>query len=179
MKNFLFAALMLIVNALHSQVLIHAHNDYEKKEPLFNAIRNKAFAIEADVYLVDGKLMVAHDRKDIRPERTLQAMYLDPLDSLFAKHKGSVSADKKYKPVLVVDIKSDGEKAIATLIAMISRHQKNFDRRVNPMAVEILISGDRGPVSSWRAYPAFIKFDGRPTEEYDIATLSRVLTISE
>ena len=71
MKIFLFTAFLLVINQLHAQVLIHAHNDYEKPEPLFNAIREKAFAIEADVYLVNGQLAVAHDRKDINIARGL------------------------------------------------------------------------------------------------------------
>ena len=44
------------------QPLIHAHNDYAKPEPLFNALCNKAFSIEADVYPGDS-LFVAHDKK--------------------------------------------------------------------------------------------------------------------
>src|SRR5687768_13787 len=71
MKHLLFAAFLLLTGELVAQVLIHSHNDYEKPEPLFAALREKAFAIEADVYLVNGQLAVAHDRKDIDPKRNL------------------------------------------------------------------------------------------------------------
>ena len=57
----------------------HAHNDYEHARPLLDALDHGFCGVEADIYLVDGKLLVAHDRKDLRPERTLQALYLDPL----------------------------------------------------------------------------------------------------
>src|SRR5215475_1398103 len=57
----------------------HAHNDYEHKRPLLDALDHGFCSIEADIYLVDGQLLVAHDRRDVRPERTLQALYLDPL----------------------------------------------------------------------------------------------------
>ena len=36
-------------------------------------------SVEADIYLVDGALLVAHNRRDVKPERTLEALYLDPL----------------------------------------------------------------------------------------------------
>ena len=89
--KFTFAtAFLLIFNIVQGQVLIHSHNDYEKPEPLFNALRYEAFAIEADVYLVDGVLAVAHDRKDIAKNRTLTSLYLDPIDSLMRVNNGFV-----------------------------------------------------------------------------------------
>src|SRR5262249_28110050 len=57
----------------------HAHNDYEHKRPLFDALECRFCSVEADVWLVDGKLLVAHDRNQVKPERTLQSLYLDPL----------------------------------------------------------------------------------------------------
>src|ERR1700686_2617314 len=57
----------------------HAHNDYEHKRPLFDALDCGFCSVEADIWLVDGKLLVAHDRNQVKPERTLQALYLDPL----------------------------------------------------------------------------------------------------
>jgi hypothetical protein len=38
----------------------HAHNDYEHKRPLFDALDNGFTSVEADVFLVDGKLLVGH-----------------------------------------------------------------------------------------------------------------------
>src|SRR4051794_20826781 len=57
----------------------HAHNDYEHPRPLLDALDAGFCSVEADIYLVDGKLLVAHNRKDVRPDRTLQSLYLDPL----------------------------------------------------------------------------------------------------
>jgi len=179
MKTLIFAVLFLIINTLHSQVLIHSHNDYEKPQPLFNALRNHAFAIEADVHLVNGRLLVSHDRENVDPKRTLSSMYLDPLDSLFKQNKGWVSADKNYKPTLVVDIKADGELVIDLLIKLLARKPQTFDRKINPAAMQVIISGDRGAIAKWKTYPSTIMFDGRPSEVYDRNTLARVITISE
>ena len=57
----------------------HAHNDYEHARPLAEALERGFCSVEADVYLVEGRLLVAHDRKDVKPERTLASLYLDPL----------------------------------------------------------------------------------------------------
>jgi hypothetical protein len=179
MKFTFAAAFLLIINVVDGQVLIHSHNDYEKPEPLFNALRQKAFAIEADVYLVDGELAVAHDRKDITKHRTLTSLYLNPLDSLMRLNSGFVSTDKTYLPVLVVDIKADGQKVLAELVKLSNKYPRIFDRKTNQHALYILVSGDRGQIDKWKSYPRSIRFDGRPSEVYDQKALAKVVTISE
>src|SRR5437660_742306 len=57
----------------------HAHNDYEHPRPLFDALDHRFGSVEADVFLVDGRLLVAHDPTELDPTRTLEALYLDPL----------------------------------------------------------------------------------------------------
>src|SRR5207244_7981145 len=57
----------------------HAHNDYEHKRPLQDALDHGFCSVEADVFLVDGQMLVGHDRKDLRPGRTLEKLYLEPL----------------------------------------------------------------------------------------------------
>src|SRR5256885_2951300 len=54
---------------------MHAHNDYEHPHPLFDALDAGARSVEADVFLVNGKLLVAHSWVDVRPERSLQSLY--------------------------------------------------------------------------------------------------------
>jgi hypothetical protein len=57
----------------------HAHNDYEHERPLHEALELGFCSVEADVHLVAGSLLVAHDLGDTDPERTLQSLYLGPL----------------------------------------------------------------------------------------------------
>src|SRR5207248_6446713 len=68
----------------------HAHNDYLHKRPLFEALERGFCSVEADIYLVDGKLLVAHERQMTRPERTLEALYLEPLRERVRKNGGRV-----------------------------------------------------------------------------------------
>src|SRR6266404_2613066 len=71
-------------------VRAHAHNDYEHARPLFDAIDRGFCSIEADVWLVDDQLLVAHDRKQAKLGRTLQALYLDPLRERVRRNGGRV-----------------------------------------------------------------------------------------
>ena len=73
----------------------HAHNDYDHTRPLFDALDCGFASIEADIHLVDGMLLVAHDKEDIRPERTLQSLYLDPLRK---RIKGNGGHDLLHRP---------------------------------------------------------------------------------
>src|SRR5438034_4524920 len=68
----------------------HAHNDYEHKRPLFDALDNGFCSVEADIYLVNGQLLVAHERFQAKPEKTLQSLYLDPLRERVKKNGGRV-----------------------------------------------------------------------------------------
>lgn len=172
----LFAITCLLCSA---QVRIHAHNDYQKPEPLTNALRNKVFSVEADIYLSDGKLLVAHDKNELAVAKTLDSFYLQPVIKLFHQHKGTISADNNYTTSLMIDIKENSEAVIAELIKLLAPHRSVFDRTVNAKAVQVVLSGGRGAVSKWSSYPSYIFFDGRPNEMYDSATLQRVAFISD
>src|SRR6188474_3673036 len=91
MKWLSFCLLFIFICFQTSAQLIHAHNDYQKPEPLTNALRHKAFSIEADIYLSDNRLLVAHDKKELATARTLDSLYLQPIIELFRQHEGSIS----------------------------------------------------------------------------------------
>lgn len=179
MKNLFFAICLFSVHFLAAQTSIHSHNDYEKPKPLITALENKALNVEADVYLENGVLLVAHERKEINPERTLKALYIDPIVKIFEANKGAISKDKSYKANLVIDIKEKGAEVIKALVTLIEPHRKYFDRKINPNAMQIVLSGDRTAIENWVSYPAYIQFDGRPYEQYDRATLDRLAFISD
>lgn len=153
----------------------HSHNDYEQPNPFHHAFDRGFRSIEADVWLVDGRLLVAHDLKDARPDRTLAALYLDPLRKELDRRgrwkKGP--ADRKLQ--LLIDVKSE---AAATLAALRTLLEGYPSLTGNP-AVTFAISGNRPPVEAYRDQPAYIHFDGRPGTAYDPAALARVALISD
>ncbi len=135
----------------------HAHNDYEHRRPLLDALDHGFSSVEADIFLVKGKLLVAHDFIRLRPERTLEKLYLDPLLARVRRHGGGVypsqkrAGDRGAKPAeftLLIDIKDNGEKTYAALHALLASKYAEMlttvrDGKVQKKAVTIVISGNR------------------------------------
>lgn len=180
MRSFsLLLALVVFCSLVNAQVKLHAHNDYEKPAPLTDALLNRVYSIEADVFLVKGQLLVAHTLKETSRKKTLSSLYIDPIVSAFKKHHGFISSDTSYAPSLMIDIKQNGTEALKALVQVIEPVKQYFDRSTNRHAVQIIISGDRGPSEEWKNYPSFIYFDGRPYEEYSAEALSKIAMVSD
>ena len=159
----------MFLNALLMSVTVlpmaHAHNDYVQKRPLVGALEQGFGSIEADVFLVNGELLVGHDRPDISPERTLKRMYLEPLAAQVKANGGTVYG-KKGELILLVDIKEDGAAVYEQLKKDLTPYHsiltKFDDKGLKRRAVTVILSGDR-PIEVLKAEPkrwAFI--DGRP-----------------
>lgn len=124
----------------------HAHNDYLHKWPLFDALDHGFTSVEADVFLVDGQVLVAHERSQLDPHRTLRRLYLDPLKSLAQQHGGRIWSDGPTL-TLLVDVKADGEAAYRALDQLLA----DYDDIVSSVrdgvwqtkAVTVVVSGDR------------------------------------
>ena len=139
----------------------HAHNDYEHKRPLFDALDHGFCSVEADIYLVDGKLLVAHDRGQVKPERTLQALYLDPLRERVRKNGGRVYANGP-ECTLLIDLKSDWRTIYPVLRDVLKEYSdilstfRSDARQTN--AITAIITGNRslemfnGEVVRYAAY---------------------------
>src|SRR3954447_24444741 len=92
----------------------HAHNDYEHARPLLDALDHGFCSVEADIWLTPEGLLIGHDRKDLRPGRTLQSLYLDPLRERIHANGGRVY---RGGPMfyLLIDVKTDAEATYAAL----------------------------------------------------------------
>ncbi|HEX3627195.1 MAG TPA: phosphatidylinositol-specific phospholipase C/glycerophosphodiester phosphodiesterase family protein [Verrucomicrobiae bacterium] len=84
----------------------HAHNDYEHHRPLFDALDNGFCSVEADIFLTNGQLLVAHTLADTRPARTLQSLYLEPLRTLVKENGGRVYSNGP-EFTLLIELKQD------------------------------------------------------------------------
>lgn len=124
----------------------HAHNDYRHHRPLLDALAHGFTSVEADVFLVDDQLLVAHDRHEIRAHRTLQALYLDPLRERIKRNGGSVYG-KPGRFILLIDFKTEAESTYALLHKVLSEYRECFtsftpDGR-QERAVLAVVSGNR------------------------------------
>jgi len=98
-----------------------AHNDNTQPRPLYDALEHGFTAVEADVFLVDGQLLLGHGRKDVVPGRTLASVYLDPLADLVERH-GRVYDDQSL--MLLVDVKSEAAPTYAALHDVLSGYDE-------------------------------------------------------
>ena len=69
---------------------VHSHNDYCQNVPFYTAYSARCASIEADIYLVNGELYVAHERDEITPVRTLRTLYLEPIRQQMKINGGKV-----------------------------------------------------------------------------------------
>ena len=182
MRNTLFSALLwLSLAAVPATVVvaqkIHAHNDYEKPQPFVNAYNHRADFIEADVWLRNGKLVVSHNTP--KPDApTLDSLYIQPIVKLFDENNGKPSPDRDYTFGLVIDVKENYAEVLPALLTLLQQHLTAFNRGANAKAVQVIISGERPPISSYFDY-SLLQFDGRPSEVYGEETLQKVALISD
>lgn len=153
---------------------VFAHNDYEGEVPFYTSYALQIGYIEADVFLQDGKLMVAHHQHEIRDDRTLEHLYLDPLRKVLARNKGFAYADTARALTLMIDLKTEG---VSTLNAIVKALSKHPTLMASP-TLQIMISGSVPDPGLWKQYPAFIYFDGRPGIQYSSEQWNRINMIS-
>lgn len=128
--------------------LAHSHNDYEQPRPLRDALALGFDSIEADVWLVDGRLLVAHEAAQVRPDRTFESLYLDPLRA-WVKLPGA-------RPlILLIDVKTE---AVATHAVLDTVLEKYPDLAAH---VHFIISGNRARDVMALQSPRRAAMDGR------------------
>jgi len=142
----------------------HAHNDYLHDRPLLDALDHGFTSVEADIFLVQGKLLVAHDVTSLSPKRTLAALYLDPLRERIRKHDGWIY-DKGRSLTLLVDIKSDAETTFAALHTLLAEYADMLttvaDGVLEPKGVTVVISGNRPQETITAQKLRYAGIDGR------------------
>lgn len=153
---------------------IFAHNDYVRAKPFYTAYELGVGYIEADVYLIDGKLLVAHQRREIDARRTLDSLYLKPLLEQVRKNGGSAYPDHGKQLTLMIDLKTEG---VPTLNALVAR-LKAYPSLLACSGLHFMISGNVPDPEVWKNYPSFITIDGRPGVSYTADQLDRVAMIS-
>lgn len=170
-----FQSISFAQPAIYTTANAHSHNDYEKPQPLTAAYNQQFGSIEADIFLKDDELYVAHTNDQLAQKRTLDAYYLKPLAALIKKNKGFAYADKKRHLQLMIDIKTE---AVSTLNKLIEQIKK-YPSLISCPTLKVVISGNRPEPSTFAALPAFIHFDAQFTVDYPDAALKKVEMYSD
>ncbi|GEO05730.1 hypothetical protein AAE02nite_33940 [Adhaeribacter aerolatus] len=121
----------------------HSHNDYWRSRPLLDALNQGFKSVEADVFLVDGALLVGHSKNELSPAKTLESMYLKPLQNIARENK------KLYQQpsvlYLYIDFKTEGKNTYESLVPVLARYQNLL---VNPLnksrsgMVRVILTGN-------------------------------------
>jgi glycerophosphoryl diester phosphodiesterase len=143
----------------------HAHNDYEHTRPLLDALAHGFCSVEADIWLTPEGLLVGHDRKDLRVDRTLQSLYLDPLRERVQANDGRVYRDGPAL-YLLIDVKTEAAQTYAALERVLAHYADILsvtrDGKFEAKAVTVVLSGNRAIDPIERQSLRYVGIDGRP-----------------
>jgi hypothetical protein len=163
-------------------VRAHAHNDYQHKRPLLDALECGFCSVEADVFLVDGELLVGHSRSGLRPDRTLAALYLEPLRQRARQNGGRLYADVPTC-LLFIDIKTEAESTYAVLHRLLERYADlatRFDGdSMTTNAITVIVSGHCPRAVIAAQSPRYAACDGLMPDLESGASPTLVPVISE
>lgn len=166
----------------------HAHNDYKHDRPLYDALDHGFASVEADIHLVDGRLYVAHDSDEIKPNRTLRSLYLEPLKRRIIQNAvlGTPYGGRVYPNgpqfTLFIDIKTEAVATYKVLSEMLAEYESIFttfdSNGRTDKAVIAIVSGNR-PRELMKSQPIrYAGYDGRLVDlkSDDPATLIPVIS---
>ena len=143
----------------------HSHNDYLHARPLADALAHGFRSVEADIWLTNGVLLVAHDLDKTEPGKTLQKLYLDPLRA-FVRTNAAMRSGLPL--MLLIDVKSEAEATYEVLRKVLNDYTDiltTFESNaVRTNAVMVVISGNRAETTMKSEPIRLAALDGRLTD---------------
>jgi alkaline phosphatase len=149
----------------------HSHNDYKNNIPFYRAYEKGFGSIEADVYAVNGRLMVAHDKKEISAKRSLKILYIDPLIEKFNR-------DPQRHLRLLIEIKEDYKAILPLVISELKPLEKYFAYDGHPGRLSIVMTGAVPPAAVMPNYPDWISFDVDHLDGFTAAQWKKIGLVS-
>jgi hypothetical protein len=161
--------------ARYTSANTHSHNDYEQPTPFWLAWQEGFGSIEADIWLIKGKVIIGHDTQEIKAARTLEEYYIKPLAACVEKNGGHPYADTARRLQLLIDVKEDSVAALAALIALLDK----YPILETTPSIKWVISGNRPDPDRYAGYPSFIAFDGILHDQYTPDQLRHIALMSD
>lgn len=153
----------------------HAHNDYEQAFPFWLAWGQGVGSMEADIFLENGQLVVAHDRVQVKRGWTLDSLYLKPLVRCIRQNKGSVYPDPGQSLQLMIDIKTAAVPTLQKLVEVIEQ----YSEITTCSTLRITISGNRPSTEDWNGYPNWMYFDAGFHTAYSQSAWEKIAMLSD
>lgn len=145
----------------------HAHNDYLHPRPLRDALDQGFGSVEADIFLKGDQLLIGHEERELKPERTLESLYLDPLRERIRAHGGWVY-DPGFHFSLLIDVKTEADTTYVELDKILARYADILsvmrDGRIEQKAVTVVLSGNRARDIITKQSVRYVGIDGRPED---------------
>ncbi|GGC03877.1 alkaline phosphatase [Dyadobacter sediminis] len=175
--TFLFFNETLAQNAVsYTAAQAHSHNDYEQNIPFLRAYYQQFGSVEADIFLHNDSIFVAHEVSHIKPANTLKELYLKPIAARVQENKGSIYPNKNAGLQLLIDLKTSANETLPALI----RELQPYESLLAPKGtVKIVLSGNIPDATEFSNYPSYLFFDGRPEVAYTKSQLERIGLISQ
>ena len=132
-----------MLNSNYAQLLhhAHAHNDYLKKQPLFDALNCGIPSIEIDVFLYRNEVLISHTGIGLKYQPSFEVRYLIPLQSIILQH-GKVFEDGTPL-TLMIDLKNEKAALIKQLYELLLPYQALIRTQNNQEApLIIMLSGN-------------------------------------
>lgn len=168
------AALLPLTLAAQRPVILHSHNDYVRTAPFWEAYSQHCGSIEADVFWHEDQLLVGHNVEDLTPERSFDAMYVQPIVQVVRANGGKAWRNSPDRLILMVELKSDTEPELSEVIDLLGKYPDVFCGD----AVQLVITGNTPAPANFDSYPHWVYFDGDIRENYTPAQLARVGMVS-
>jgi hypothetical protein len=159
-----------------------AHNDYRHKHPLYDALDNGFTNIEADIFLRDTSLVVAHICPYFKGGKTLEKLYLKPLYDRVMQNNGRVYTNYGRPVILMIDVKTNSDNTYRVLERLLDKYRTILtscnNGKVVYRAVTVVISGNKpySLLESEHSRLAFIDDDlrrvARDTTTHNVFTMA-------
>jgi len=153
----------------------HSHNDYEKENPFWDAWGQGFGSIEADIFLVNDRIVVAHDTSQLKRNWSFDSLYLKPLIKCIENNKGSVYKDNRRSLQLLIDLKTPADPLLNKLVNQI----RQYPSLVNNPSLKVVITGNRPAPELYTSFPEWVYFDGELKVNYTDAQLRRIEMLSD
>ena len=148
----------------------HSHNDYERVNPLKDALVNGFTSVEADVLYIYGRLFVGHNMPDKKRHglKQLHKQYLKPLYKRYKKNGGYIYPNYEQPFYLWIDIKFESKKAYKKLREQLYAFREMLtyyeNGQLHQGKVLVVLSGER-PFKELLEDPLqLMTLDGRPED---------------
>jgi len=164
--------------AQYTTLNAHSHNDYNNSIPFWIAYYNHFGSIEADIWAVGDDLLVAHDKEDLTPERSLYKLYIEPAVKLVRHNGGKAWSDYPSSFQFIIELKSGTEPTLSMLVKMVEEYPDVFNPDINENAIRIVITGRIPDPADFCKYPCYLTFDGDLKIKYTKKQLEQVILFS-